>query len=285
VLTDKLPVRGIVVAHRDFLPVFLLPRANVFLVCVKPDRREHTWAQSYIVQNPRDAIFDTVKGKRTSVLPFWPQPGLIPRDSARGATCRNVVYAGREGNLAPELRSQAWAARLDAAGFTWASRKFERWHDASDADVIVGVRSFLEHDAKNPVYDVDAKPPSKLINAWLAGAPAVLGVESAFRGVREHDLDYIEVATPDELMAALERLRADPALYRAMVAHGHKRAAAFSPAAVTGAWIRMLTVDVREHLESWRRQGALGRMSDNVANILKYFSKADNLRSLLTIFK
>jgi hypothetical protein len=286
VLTDELPRHGIVVAHRDFLPVFLLPRANLFLVCVKPDRREHTWAHSYIVQNSRDAIFSTAKGRnRTSVLPMWPQPGLIQRDPAREVTCRNIVYAGRDGNLAPELRSSEWAARLAAAGFEWSPRPFERWHDASDADVIVGVRSFAKHHIRDPVFDVDSKPPSKLINAWLAGVPAVLGVESAFRGVREHDLDYLEVTTQDELMAALERLRADPALYRAMVDHGRRRAAAFTQEALIAAWIRTLSVDVGERHNAWRRQGQIARMADNVANILKYFSKADNLRSLLTIFK
>jgi hypothetical protein len=286
VLTDEFPKRGIVVAHRDFLPVFLLPRAQVFLVCLKPDRREHTWAHYYIVQNPRDAVFSTPAGMgRTTSLPLWPQPGLTTRDPARAETCRNVIYAGREGNLAPELRVDSWAARLDAAGFKWNRRPLERWHDASDADVIVGVRSFVGRDATDPIYAIDSKPPSKLINAWLAGVPAVLGIESAYRGVREHELDYLEVATPDELLAALERLRADPALYRAMVAHGRRRAAAFTPEALTSAWIRTLTVDVREGHESWRRQGELGRMRDNIANMLKYFSKADNLRSLLTIFK
>ena len=38
------------------------------------------------------------------------------------------------------------------------------------------------------------KPPSKLFNSWLAGVPAVLGHESAYRAERRSDLDYIEVS-------------------------------------------------------------------------------------------
>lgn len=285
-LAETFPAQGVVVAHRDFLPVFLRPRSGVFLVCVKPDRQAHTWSHYYVVQNPRDAIFSTNGGvSRATALSLWPQPGLIPRDAARDATCRNVVYAGREGNLAPELRGADWSARLSAAGFEWNRREPERWHDASDADVLIGIRSFVGRVDTNPIFDADSKPPSKLTNAWMAGVPAVLGVESAFRALREHELDYLEVATQDDLVAALERLRSDPALYRAMVAHGRKRAVAFSREATVAAWKRALTVDIDEPMQAWLRQGALGRSGRNVANILKYFSKADNLRSLLTIFK
>jgi hypothetical protein len=286
VLTEQLPDHGIVVAHRDFLPVFMPPRPNIFLVCVKPDRREHTWAHYYVVQNLRDAIFKSGKdSRRVSVLPFWPQPGLIPRNPARNATCRNIVYAGREGNLAPELRTAEWAARLQAAGFCWQRQPLERWHDLSETDVIVAARSFAANDSTNPIFDVDSKPPSKLINAWLAGVPAVLGVESAFRNVREHDLDYLEVKSSDDVVAALEKLRNNPELYRAMVLHGRVRAAHFTTQAIRAAWIRTLTDDIALEYESWRRRGILGRMGDGVVGMLKYFSKADNLRSLTTIFK
>jgi hypothetical protein len=283
---ERFPDDGIVVAHRDFLPVFLRPRANVFLVCLKPDRREHTWAHYYVVQNSNDVVFRRPGPKNfASVLFSWPQPGLIPRQSTRDATCRNVVYAGRDGNLAPELRAPSWAARLEAAGFSWQRKPLEQWHDFSETDVVVAARTFEEPDATNPIFSADSKPPMKLINAWLAGVPAVLGVESAFRSVREHDLDYLEVKSADELAQALERLRADPALYRAMVAHGRARAIAYDIGPVRQAWMKALTVDLAERHEAWKRQGAVGRSVDGVLDTLKYFSNADNLRSLLTIFK
>jgi hypothetical protein len=285
-IVHRFPDSGIVVAHRDFLPVFLRPRPGVFLVCLKPDRRAHTWSHYYVVQNPRDAIF-RVSGSSNlaSVLFSWPQPGLIPRSPARGATCRNVVYAGRDANLATELLAPAWAARLERAGFAWQRKPLERWHDFSESDIVVAARSFDARNFTNPIYSVDSKPPMKLINAWLAGVPAVVSVESAFRGVREHDLDYLEVKSEDELAAALARLRDDPALYRAMVAHGRARAVAFDIEAVRKAWMRALTVELKGRHEAWKRRGHFGRMSDSVVSILKYFSDADNLRSLLTIFK
>lgn len=286
VLTERLPRRGIVVAHRDFLPVFMRPRSGIFLVCIKPDRREHTWSHYYVVQNSNDPIFDGQGGARpASVIYGWPQPGLVSRDPKRGAACKNVVYAGRDGNLAPELRESAWAARLERAGFSWQRAPLERWHDFSQTDIVVAARSFAVPESTNPIYSVDSKPPMKLINAWLAGVPAVLGVESAFRGVREHDLDYLEVKSPDELAEALMRLRDDPDLYRAMVTHGRARALNFTVEVVRQAWMRTLTVDLREQHKAWLRMGPIRRVGIDVLNTLKYFSKADNLRSLLTIFK
>jgi len=140
-------------------------------------------------------------------------------------------------------------------------------------------------DSVDPLYSVDTKPPMKLINAWLAGVPAVLGVESAFRAIREHELDYLEVRSPDELEGALFRLRNDPELYRAMVAHGRARAAGFTTERGREVWKQVLTEDLRERHDAWRRQGHMRRLGVGVVNTLRYFSKADNVRSLLTIFR
>ena len=45
--------------------------------------------------------------------------------------------------------------------------------------------------------------PSKLINAWLAGCPGILGPESAFQQLRESELDYIEARTVDDIVNAV----------------------------------------------------------------------------------
>src|SRR5690606_32884295 len=76
VLAKEFPQRGIVITHRDFLPVFQLPRSDVFLVCIKPDRKEHTWAQHYVVQNRSDRTFSQFGAHRVSETPSWPQPSL-----------------------------------------------------------------------------------------------------------------------------------------------------------------------------------------------------------------
>jgi hypothetical protein len=84
------------------------------------------------------------------------------------------------------------------------------------------------------------KPATKLINAWRAGAPAVLGPEVAYRELRRSELDYLEAASLAEARAAVERLAGDPQLYRAMVDNGHTRARELSFAATTGRWAELL---------------------------------------------
>ncbi len=285
-LSESFPKRGIVIAHRDFLPIFLRPRAGVFLICIKPDRKEHTWAQYYVVQNSRDDIFQTRKGAgRTSAVPFWPQPSLVPRDASRGTTCTNVAYLGRALNLAPELTGPAWSGEVATLGMSWSSRDIARWNDYSDVDVTVSIRTFGAGKISHPVFNPDSKPPSKLINSWLAGVPAILGAESAYQSIRQDPLDYIEVTSPAELTAALLKLRDDPALYRAMVEHGWKRAEGFSVAAVGRRWMEVLEKDIAACHADWRGSGTLGRLSKSVRNISEYFASGQNLRDLLTIFK
>lgn len=280
-LRTRFPASGIVVAHRDFLPLILPPRTNVFLVCIKPDRKEHTWSHFYVVQNESDTVLQGVGQGCTEVLPFWPQPSLIPRDAARGARCENVAYLGRLLNLAAPLQTAQWTQSLKESGFNWSVLPLERWHDYSQTDVVVAVREFgAASNSDNPVLDPNSKPPSKLINAWLAGVPAVLGQESSFRSVRRSPLDYIEVGTQDELRAALLRLRQEPNLYQDIVAHGRERARDFSAAAVAARWRTMAEKRVFPAYDAWMRQGAASRLARNLARVAGYFTSWRKLAGL-----
>ena len=54
-LVGTIPDEGIVIAHRDSLPYELRPTPKVLMVCIKPDRNPHPYAQLQVVQNPQDA--------------------------------------------------------------------------------------------------------------------------------------------------------------------------------------------------------------------------------------
>jgi hypothetical protein len=53
-ITPIFPDKGIVVTHRDFIHFLKNPFTTVYLVCIKPDRKEHSWAHYHIVQNLND---------------------------------------------------------------------------------------------------------------------------------------------------------------------------------------------------------------------------------------
>ena len=272
-LVRTFPKTGVVISHRDFLPITLIPSADVFLVCIKPDRREHTWSHYYVVQNERDRAFDTVGRGRVKALPYWPQPSLRPRRTDRGPRCENVAYLGRPINLARELREPAWADRLHDSGLTWSIPPVQAWNDYREIDISVSVRGFAGLAAPvDPIFNPDSKPPSKLVNSWLAGVPAIVGGESAFRSIRKSALDFLEVQTLEQLIAAILALKSNSRLYSDMVAHGLARAEEFSAAAVARQWQNMIVQDILPAYESWMRQTRMRRRYLNFRRAAAFLS-------------
>jgi hypothetical protein len=166
---------------------------------------------------------------------------LLPRDPDRGTTIRTLAFKGDRGNLHPDLFSSRFADFLNARDIAVRLEETEDrtvaqpWHDYHDIDVLIAVRK--------PWHENDRfhnKPATKLINAWHAGVPALLGPEYAFRELRKDPLDYIEVSDDDEAMRALKRLMENPDLYQAMVDHGHERAKDFTVERITERWAELL---------------------------------------------
>lgn len=211
---------------------------DVVLVGIRADNREPLIADFEVVQNGRFA-----DDRRRFFIPHWPQPGLIPRDPARGAAVSRIAYKGFDGNLDPEFRSPAWTGFLAENGIDWvvdsvefAGRATDRlaleWPDFRTVDLVLAVRPRGGRET--------SKPATKLVNAWIAGVPALLGPELAFRELRRSELDYLEVSSLDEARAAVRRLLDDPGLYRAMVENGRRRAAELTGEVLVRKWTSLL---------------------------------------------
>lgn len=250
-LANELPAEGIVVfssKQRRLLTRQQRTATAALLVGVREDVGEALIADLEVVQNARQA-----DARRRFFIPFWPQPGMIARDPGRGARIENVAFKGFLGNLHPAFREASWQQFLRDQGIRWLAdaAPYKRnavdaaaleWNDFREIDLIVAVRA--------PDRELHPrKPATKLYNAWLAGVPALLGPEVAYRELRRSTLDYIEVAGPEEARAAIVRLRAEPGLYEQMVAHGQRRAAEFQTSAVVVRWREFLFVTVPSLLE------------------------------------
>lgn len=243
-IAPELPRTGIVVFIPEEESLHALTQqytdAHRFLtfVTVRADVIEFrsSWADAEIVQNGRFA-----DDQRSFFVPHWPQPGIIPRDTSRGTTIKHITFKGGFGSLDKRFRSDAWHAFLEDRGLTFeiASKHTQgtvpRWHDYAQADLMLAVRP-LHGDGGERCE----KPASKLINAWHAGVPAIVGPEYAFRELCESPLDYIEVRTLSEAMDAVDTLRADPGRYQAMVENGQRRAQAFTPERIAERWGEVL---------------------------------------------
>lgn len=257
-LVEELPLRGMIVAHWDNLAPHLEPNDEQFFVCIQADRPRHAYAQMHIVQNPA-GMGGNLLGDRyllagpNAYVPLWPQPHLTPRAPWRGERFEQIAYFGSEANIAPELRTDTWRQQVETLGLSWSRiNDFDRWSDYSSIDAVVAIRSF-----QGSGYEW--KPPSKLINAWAAGVPALLGRETAFQSLRRSHLDYIEVSSPAALLSSLKLLQKSPQRRRAMVHNGRRRFAEVQPAALTRQWIRILGTVALPAYQQWCRSALLRR--------------------------
>ncbi|MCL1463324.1 hypothetical protein [Argonema galeatum] len=258
-LVGTMPAEGIVLAHRDSLPIDLQPGPRLLIVCLLADKERHLYAQFHIVSNREEKMLKK-SGTiwQSYYMPHWRQPGLIPRNSARGDRFENVAYFGHERNLAPELKEPSWHKQLNELGLHFQVVDRLRWNDYSDVDAILAVRSFNNQD-------YTSKPATKLFNSWHAGVPAILGRETSFQTERQSELDYIEVTSLNDVLAVLKRLRDDKEWRHAMVENGFRRAEETQPEMVVKRWRSFITevaVPAYErwcNASNWTRQSLLQR--------------------------
>jgi hypothetical protein len=223
-LVDTIPTEGIIIAHRYSLPFHFIPTLHQFVICVKSDHDCHPYAHLHIVQNVQETNEDSY------FIPLWAQPGIIPRDPARGRKFENIAYFGIEKNLAPQLQDTLWRQLMSDLGLHFSIVSKNSWNDYSDVDAVLAVRSF------EPYQTYKYKPATKLYNSWFAGVPAILGSDSAFKYERQSELDYLEVTSLEETVAAIKRLRADTDLRLAMMDNCRFRAEKFRTDTIIAQW-------------------------------------------------
>lgn len=235
-LSRQLEPGWINIAHSESLR--LLPaRSDAFAVDVQGDFPRRRWAHHHIVQN-RDQL-----DRHSSCIYLWPQPGIVPR-APTGPAVQRVGYLGQtyNGNLAWD--EDRWRQLLQPLGVEFVAKSPDRWHDFSDLDAAIAIRSF--GDAPH-----SAKPPSKLINAWLAGVPFIGGADSAYVQAGTPGVDYLRASTPQDVVRAVAALRSDPGLAAALVDRGRERAARFDNAAILRRWIDVIEGPVARRYARW----------------------------------
>jgi hypothetical protein len=269
-LVEQMPDEGIIVTHREFLPNALVPNARQLFVCIVADHRRHPFAQLHMVQNPQDPMLAKPSPWPAGFVPHWTEATLIPRNADRGQTLANVSYFGLPGRLAPQLRGDRFHALMRRHGYDFRIVARDRWNDYSHTDAVLAVRSF----AALPYHKF---PPSKLYNSWLARVPALLGSESAYRAERRSRLDYFEVRSTDDILAALDRLRSNPTLRAAIVRNAAKRAAELDASRIAARWADFLEHVAVPAYHEWRDKSPARRRAFLSMRPLQYasFTAAD----------
>jgi hypothetical protein len=256
------------------LNVHLVERPIPGKICVIPYHflaAKHLPFRSYTVaiqtDSPRPEICEQrvalnelgVLDKNDCFMPHLPHPMLQSRDRSRGTKLENLDFKGGICNVAKPFLDPNFTHQLAALGiqFRFSSEdpkhQLREWGDYRQTDVVIAVRNAT-------FADLRVKPAIKLINAWLAGCPAILGPEPAYQMLRRSELDFIEVRSPQEAIAALKRLKEDPALYAAMVENGLKRAKEFTTEQQILKWHQLLSGAIAQGYEQWLQQSILQKL-------------------------
>ena len=224
------PPGAICIAHRDDVNDFALHAHASFLVVVRADRAPVEACDLAIVQNA------LAVERHERFVPLWPQPGLLPRRGDRGTRVERLAYLGRTDSAPAWFEDAAFRRALRARRIELEVRTRD-WSDYGDIDVALAVRSELRGVLAQ-------KPATKLYNGWLAGVPVLASPEPAYRALRRKAIDFIEVRDAGDVLRALDILRANPGLHRAMAANGLARGGEFAVDAIRARWMDLLEREV-----------------------------------------
>lgn len=238
---NKPPRKGIVIFHgkdRKNLYNSLSSFNGLVLVCIQADCNfKIEFSDYWIYQNKKQLLDD--KNSYEKFCHFWTQPELIKRDVSRGVKVENIHYKGLRKHLCFDLNEldplSEIGCRFDYGEGIKNKEVF--WRDYSEADLLVAVRSFNSKEWIN-------KPASKLLNAWAAGVPALLGKESAYQSLKKSKLDYIEVSSVNDIFESIKYLKDNPNLYSDMIGNGLERSRFYNNDSIADDWIDIIS-DIR----------------------------------------
>lgn len=223
--------------------------ARICHVCAAADSPPRFYPQIHVMQNALQCEEYTrwLTIPKFVCIPHWPQPDLLPRNVDRGSKFENIVYVGARDQLARELQGPEICEKLKTVGLSFKIMD-SRFDDYSDIDCLVAIRSF---DGNKYIH----KPASKLVNAWTAGVPAIVGVDSSFSALRKSSLDYLEAATLQQFFDCVWHLKDRPALRAEMVRNGFARRTEFTEQMITDRWISLLTEEAPRIHKLWLSKG------------------------------
>lgn len=240
---------------------------NYFIVGIRADYRPFPYGQLEVVQNQLHA------GGRCIYMPHLPQPGLIPRKAGR--TCvENIGFSGRPQNFVDADRLSRHLKRM---GFKYVFKGEGEWHDMSEIDILLGIRSFSKKT-------YDSKPATKLVNAWLAGIPFIGGFDSAYEQVGEPGKNYLKASTLEELLDAIGKLKHDPQLYKQMVDEGRAAARPYTADKITEYWKQFLTEQVAPAYRAWEMHPQRARWRAALFGVL-FFIREKIIAPLLKLMR
>lgn len=228
VLVNTMPAAGVIVTHIDCVEYGFKPTAQQFFIALLVDRETaHPRADLHVLHNPVQRLH---LGLKHCYMPPWPQIGLIPRDDARADRFAVLGYFGYPNNQHSSLSAPSFLKKIEALGLRMYVPAAAEWHDFSGVDCIMAIRDLGR--TKGHLN----KPSLKLLNAWIAGVPAILGYELAYRAEGQPNVGYLEATSADEVLDVLSVLQSDVQRRRSIVEYGRHAAKAYEISKTVERW-------------------------------------------------
>lgn len=222
------------------------------MVGIRADYRKSMLADCHIVQNKLQVE------NHSFWIPHWSQPGLIPRNPDRDKVLR-AAYLGHSYYLAKGV--DRWKSALNHLGIEFECPQSDRWNDYHDIDIAIAIRSFDN-------YPYPRKPPSKLLNAWIAGVPALVGPESAYLQVGQPGRDFMVAENFDDAIEQIGKLKSNPEHYHSMQQAGLEKASEYSRDKTLAAWAEIINTQLIPYWNRVRSPSLTRRLSWFSRNLL-----------------
>jgi hypothetical protein len=185
--------------------------------------------------------------KRDYFMPLWPQPGIIPRSALRENSIKTLAYFGRVDAAPAWFTDPTFHNQLNELGVSFEIRTKE-WHNYADVDAVLAYRD------EAPVM-LEHKPATKLYNAWLASAVALVGPEPAYARAGKNGVNMFTVRNKEDVLAAIRTLQNKPALIYTLIAEGALASAPYTESAIRERWLNYFLDQIIPSYRVWKSQG------------------------------
>ncbi|MEN7972429.1 MAG: hypothetical protein ABFR47_01200 [Verrucomicrobiota bacterium] len=266
------PDRGILLIHKSHVKKFAW-NPNLFVVSLQWDYKRDDRAQMHLVSNNYKTTKASLgwldrlsfQGLQHYVPPIM-HPVIIPHDAEREDQIEKIAFIGDPKNLDEAFKTGAFESAVQQLGMEFIVRSDpDKMADFSDIDVVMAIRKIGQI--------ISNKPPTKLINSWRGGVPAILGCELGFREARETEYDYIEVDSVEDVLNALSRLKDDVEFRHEMIANAKRRGAPFSAEGQQQIWVEFFKNTIIPAYHDWQCRPAVGKFAFLLLRGIRYWMR------------
>jgi|LauGreDrversion4_1035100.scaffolds.fasta_scaffold72086_2 hypothetical protein len=153
-----------------------------------------------------------LRGTNQVYIPPFPQRGLIRREKLNGNRIENLEIKCNPENVPDYLEllvvevnalDPAITVKVDAPSS--ADGSDNNWNDFSKVDLSLIIRPVGENPGSNA-----RKPPTRLINAWVAGTIPLVDPLPAYTDLIRDEIDGFIVENPEQVVAVVKKLAENP---------------------------------------------------------------------------